>query len=384
MTGIVPPVSGLSLDRLTGDSPLSRLAAEINACSPEFSVDHDEDDDQSLVLESFHQTGPSLPPSQNIYKECTPTPVSPVTLASPETLQSVPSPRSAQLSKAQLLHKMLASSTIGSLDYKIVDCSSPVSKLEVLRARTKILRRAGSMKIAETKKSLEDSSRSIRSSPILSPAGSGWDESTVETVSSRTWTETPPLYGSQSQQTGIPLQVLLQDPNKRKNRSKMDDDFEQSKAMNHIMQENEILKLKVELLEKKNSLGFERDLVSLREILHEKSKTRKANRTGANLLIVCVVFASLFVWEHHTGRMGDSTLFDGLMGTIRKEVDVKFDHIQDEPFVRVEKDEASISSEDNSNVSIVEPKLGPLNRLFINMENDQAAVWLKLKKHGKV
>jgi hypothetical protein len=247
---------------------------------------------------------------------------------------------------------------------------SPVSTLDGLRARTRSLRRTGSMKIAETRDSLQASSLSVQFSleAAVAQAPPAWEESTVETVSSRTWTESPPSSDDGRRHRSIPLQVLLRDPDNGNCGDiappfvPFDHDLE-TRSVKLLQQENEILKLKVELLENKNTMQVQRDLAALRAILNEKSRARKANRMGVALLMP-VVLAFCILRAQLVHEAGEQLLSHGLMEAIRKRVALQF-----HPFLEVRP-------------LYGEPKRGLLKRLFLNMKHDESAVLLKQRKKG--
>jgi len=99
-----------------------------------------------------------------------------------------------------------------------LQAGSSLSKLDLLRARNREVRRRGSLKIAELRKSLNSSSGEILSPSPTKPKKKSVvmtlanDDATAVTVSSRTWTE-PPTPTSTKELLGLrpPLEVDMKD-----------------------------------------------------------------------------------------------------------------------------------------------------------------------------
>jgi hypothetical protein len=282
---------------------------------------------------------------------------------------------------------------------------SSQSKLDLLRARNQHARRRGSMKIMETRKSLNASSSSLLPSPEPATYSKHWDESTVETVSSRTWTESPPPSSTKKLERPIPVQVLLQHTNASTRRSKTLESvpsasiFEFVEQSRLLQEENELLRRHISLLHQLHDSSIQNDRVKFRDERRCRARTRM-NRLWVTLIVLVTAFMGHFVLNLD-GIDGVAVSVDSrFVASTLNRLNVLVGHKQALADECEEKALLNISTFGFPGTAmheleyqaddIIEPRLedmnaeqrrsGPLKRFLINIKHDNLGSWLKVIK----
>jgi hypothetical protein len=182
------------------------------------------------------------------------------------------------------------------------EAGSSLSKLDLLRARNQHARRHGSMKIAETRHSLNASSSSlpVRSSHKPSACSKQWDESTAETVTSRTGTENSSPPSPQKMERPIPVQVLLQNSKTSSVRNKTLESVPNASSFGFVeesrrlQEENELLRRHISLLNQLYVSPVQTDRVQYRDERQRRARIR-INRLWVSLTVLVVAVAARFI-----------------------------------------------------------------------------------------
>lgn len=174
---------------------------------------------------------------------------------------------------------------------------SSLSKLDLLRARNREVRRRGSLKIAELRKSLNASSGEL----VLSPSKKkknvvGGDDATAATVSSRTWTE-PPTPNSTKKVVTLDIRPPLEVEVKDNESIRSARTFETSMSISNFKErykrlkhENELLRRQLTRLVEHHNDILRKERKNLRLELQSRAKaSRNRLRMAAVLFILGVV-----------------------------------------------------------------------------------------------
>ncbi len=178
---------------------------------------------------------------------------------------------------------------------------SALSKLDLLRARNSQIRQRGSLKIAELRRSLNASSSSLLLTPNKKGMMSLSDESTAQTMPSRTWTETSsPM--SIKRVCPVPFEVemtptdsmLTTSISGSPNISAFDYHMDHC---NRLKQENELLRQHMNLLVEHHGFILRKERTSLRLELQNRSKARR-NRLRLAILLLMVGCIGQLILNH--------------------------------------------------------------------------------------
>lgn len=188
-----------------------------------------------------------------------------------------------------------------------METGSSLSKLDLLRARNREVRRRGSLKIAELKKSLHASSGELLVSPttkknVVTPLTVS-DDATAVTVSSRTWTEAPPTPSSPVKRViGLrpPLEVEMKDNESiRSIRT-----FETLSSLTNfrdrykrLKQENELLRRQLTRLVEHHNDILRKERMNLRMELQNRARASR-NRLRMAVLLLVIGLAAQILMNH--------------------------------------------------------------------------------------
>lgn len=302
---------------------------------------------------------------------------------------------------------------------------SSLSRLDLLRERNRQMRRRGSLKIAELRRSLNASSTSLAVINQKERRTSLGDESTVATVSSRTWTETPSPTSSNSSSSKllcpIPFEVEMNSTHPLDNKSisglATASAFNiHMQHCNRLKQENDLLRHQVNRLVEHHNFVLRKERKALRIEIQNRAKARRNRLRLVMLMLVAGCLGQFLLNIYHTddvsSRMGatillleplplqvDTDIVEGgsphgleditndylvLASTFAPTIPLDFtpvpDHTASNNTIEVSQNEdlqEAMSIRQTRVHTKQGHRLGFLKRLLFNIRNDHLGVWLK-------